>query len=191
MALNKIQGTIVALLLATITFVTGKTTYEIIHFPKRINYNKEEIISFTRHIENKNGKKYALLLNGNGDHEQFAENIEFVYNSVKRAGFKDEDIFVLQSGNSNPKYVNGKANLKELKITFDLLKNKITAEDIFLLYTTNHGTKDKELEGFKRINPDVAEKNKSQIMTLAQKLIDDGNASLLKVLERKETEISQ
>jgi len=37
---------------------------------------------------------------------------------------------------------------------------------------------DQFFEGFKRINPDVAEKNKSQIMTLAQKLIDDGAGTL-------------
>tara|TARA_Y100000310_G_scaffold330673_1_gene402729 strand:+ start:3067 stop:3924 length:858 start_codon:yes stop_codon:yes gene_type:complete len=97
---------------------------------------KHQKTPVTREIENSEGKKYALLVNAG---EYFKNRVKFAYASLRRAGFSDDSITVLESVKNPESYVDGKADYETLKTTLNRLKKEIKPNDTFLLYTTNHG----------------------------------------------------
>lgn len=107
----------------------------------------------------KKGKVYALLVNGrdNNNHDilakrDFHKNVTEVHNTLKNARITDEQIYILESletiiseakdtGQINIHENLSYATLKNLDFAINDINKKITPNDIFILYVTNHGTR--------------------------------------------------
>lgn len=91
-----------------------------------------------------NGKTYAILLNGNYDvkdegFKRFENNIKKLYSALKKIGLKDSDIIVVQDVRSG-KYKNRQDPTRQgLDDAFLSIDPIITANDLLIFYTTNHG----------------------------------------------------
>ena len=91
-------------------------------------------------VEQREGDRYALLINGDAD-SHFRNDVHFAYESLIDAGFKDENVYVLESGWRLPDFVDGDATREQIVKTFWNLEDKIGPEDSFWLYVTNHGAR--------------------------------------------------
>ncbi len=130
-----------------------------------VRSEKHQRIPITRQIQDKKGEKYAVLLNADGD-DYFKNYVEFAYNSLRRAGFSDENIYVLQSSENSEAYVDGKADRETLTRVFDELKQKTNSENMVLLYTTNHGGNEHLFFGESNISLDEKDMTSSEMRDL-------------------------
>jgi hypothetical protein len=87
------------------------------------------------------GEKYAVLINPNDKYSQFNKAQDFQYKTLRSLGFSDENIYVLQSGENLPAYVDEIVSRENVVKTFRNLKEKITSNDLLLIYVNNHGMK--------------------------------------------------
>lgn len=104
------------------------------------------------------GERYAVLFSG-GSNNRHTNDLEFLYRTLRDIyGFRSQNIYVLNydgtinySGGPTPVTawpgdstayrmpVDGRGTKAELDSVFDTLKGKLTANDLLLIHTNNHG----------------------------------------------------
>jgi len=97
----------------------------------------------THKVKEKHGKKYAILFNAGEEKDQFYKGLEFAFESLKRAGFSDENIYTLTGYEYEKpaKFIDFRASKKKLEEVVSELKEKTTKNDILFLFVTHHGEK--------------------------------------------------
>ena len=109
----------------------------------RSPYSLEQRVERTDGIKNKR-EKYAVLIGGKTE-ARHVRNLERAYLTLRYLGFNKDKIFVLDDSKKKssvyPRY--RIANKKNIKKTLRGLSEKVDYNDLFLLYTTDHGEEDK------------------------------------------------
>lgn len=126
-------------LLAVGICAIGHQLYTTLDFSD-VRNDKHQRTPITKQVQNKKGKKYAILVSAYGE-ERFKKNIKFGYESFLHAGFLSENIYVLTGHEDVGDYVRGKATRKNLISTLNKIKTEISLNDVLFLYVTNHGGK--------------------------------------------------
>ncbi len=99
-------------------------------------------------------QKYALLSGGGvteGDNfESFYNNIEYAYKSLKKLGYRDEDIIILFYGGKRPNHpvVEGDATKENFIEELGHLEYRIDSNDSLLIFRSGHGKHELEFEKF-------------------------------------------
>lgn len=105
-------------------------------------------------VVDRGGDRYALLVNGNTDgkgDDVSRQILDFGYESLKSAGYSDEDLIVLESGEELPDYVDGEATIEGLEQALEDLESQVTEEDAVLLFIHGHGSPEYGLFGESQI----------------------------------------
>ena len=90
-------------------------------------------------------QKYALLIGGgiteSDNYESFYTNIEYVSNTLKKMGYRDEDIKILFHGGKTPYHpiVEGSATKKNLIDELCRLGDIIDSNDSLVIFRSGHG----------------------------------------------------
>jgi hypothetical protein len=90
-------------------------------------------------------KKYALLIGGGtekcNDHESFYTNIKYVFNSLKKLGYNDEDVTILFLGGKTSYHpiVEGEATKEKFIDELNFLSSIIDSNDTLLVFRSGHG----------------------------------------------------
>lgn len=99
-------------------------------------------------------QKYALLTGGGiteGDNfESFYNNIEYVYKSLKKLGYRDEYIIILFYGGKAPNHpiVEGNATKENFIEELGQLEYRVDSNDSLLIFRSGHGNHELEFEKF-------------------------------------------
>jgi hypothetical protein len=90
-------------------------------------------------------QKYALLIGGgitdSDNYESFYTNIEYVSNTLKQMGYRDEDIIILFYGGKTPYHpiVEGSATKKNFIDELSRLGDIIDSNDSLVIFRSGHG----------------------------------------------------
>lgn len=89
------------------------------------------------------GKKIAVLISGKTE-PRHIQNIELAFRVLSRNGYPENNIYILDGeGYDRPRYpIYSAAWRRMIFDLFELLKEKITPQDTFFLYTTGHGQRE-------------------------------------------------
>lgn len=110
--------------------------------------NKVRQAEPTETVENRAGSIYAVLFNAyegkafRGDKlaGAFFNDMTLVYNSLIRAGVPTSNISALEGdGQTHHRFVKHPAKLRSLDRVVDSIRQKATADDMLLVFVTNHG----------------------------------------------------
>jgi len=103
-------------------------------------------------------KKYAILISGgysrNNNHARYWNDLYYMYKILITYGFTEGDIYVLYADGNTPSAANCNdpenivetadiidysATTNNLRAVFNILSNKMTANDLLFIYSTDHG----------------------------------------------------
>jgi len=137
---KKLGKAIVPFALAGSMFLTGCDSYQPQN--QRLEQRRlEQRIARQEYVQNNTRDKYGILFSGNTD-SRYRENLSLVYNTLVQEGFDKNNIFVLDydGHQDDKKYpVDGAATKDNLQKTLEEIRKGLDNQDIFFMYTTDHG----------------------------------------------------
>ena len=153
-----------------------------------------QLVSFCSFIsipERKNNEpqKYALLIGGgtteHDNFESFYKNIEYVSNTLKILGYRDEDIKILfyEGRTSYHPIVDGKAIKENFINELCHLGNTIDSNDSLLIFRSGHGMVELKYEKFTTYEHGLGTESTKYAGTEAVMKFPDGNLSYLEFQE--------
>lgn len=138
-------------------------------------------------------KKYALLVGGGvskqDTFESFYTNIEYVSDSLKQMGYRDENVKILFFGGNTPTHpiVEGDATKNGFIEELILLENEIDSNDSLIIFRAGHGIIDlvlKKYDSFPKIKDRVELEGLGNRETIAMMRFPDGDLSYFELGER-------
>ena len=95
--------------------------------------------------ENNDTLRFALLVGGgvteSDNFPSFYANIEYVFNTLKKLGYRDDDIIVLFYGGNKPSHpiVQGKATKENFISKLNYFGEKLDSNDSLIIFRSGHG----------------------------------------------------